>query len=142
VIASWIEAYAIALTEELFLAEGIERHRVTRVVRGDGARHRGTGTGTVAHAISYGKYCLAKTANRGLNHYACERGVWAGRKEARGAEAIWMLVIHEFAHVLQVDRGERGYHSVHNQDFLDIEEELMALYPFEEYGPEAFGIGD
>ncbi len=129
--------YAVALTEELYRKERVGLHFYTEVVRGTGSRHRGGGKRSQAHAITYGREGLLWAYQYGSVGSRLEQEcVWRGVK--RGYEGVWRVVLHEFAHVLQVDRDERWKGSVHNRYFVAILRRLVQNYPFESFGPERF----
>lgn len=109
--------------------------------------------GSYHHKVSGGKhqlvfgYASAERAHqRGFNEYktvAAALPRWFGNgRQCKGLEGMFMLVMHEFAHVLQTEEPEggitvhysgRGFptkRSIHNEIFIEKYRDLLNSLPF------------
>jgi hypothetical protein len=85
--------------------------------------------------IVFGYDSVNRAFDKGFLEYATVNYVWSRqgyRTQSIGYVGLWMLVLHEFAHVIQGKEGTRGYGSVHNQSFCNILRDLIILFPFSE----------
>jgi len=142
-----VSQYALDLTELLYKDHSEYPCLTTRVTPYFSTYHKWNGL----HRITYGRQLLVRMYQEGYRGTQGEmQNVWGEcgathRRAPRdtacqttGFEAIWRLVLHEFAHVIQVARGQRSKWGLHNWHFIDIMKELARSYPFAEYGPERF----
>lgn len=132
--------YTLGLTELLYKSHHLVVHLPTRFTAGKSTYHKG-GRGGYLDQITYGRQTVLSFYQRG---YLCTqrelRHVWGERtqREAKGFEAVWRLVHHEFAHVIQVRRGQRTRGGLHNWYYVGILQDLVKSFPFWQYGPEMF----
>lgn len=97
------------------------------------------------HIIRYSPNNLRQTCVSGYLEYASVRHCWSDSAWVCGFEAVHHTVLHEFAHVLDVEygprlqyggaptyrrsNGRRIFHGIHYQRWLT---ELIILVPFDE----------
>jgi len=131
--------YALKLTDFLYDSHYLA-HLPTRMTASRSTYHQG-GRGGYPHRITYGVQTLLNFYQQG---YWCTqrelRYVWVEetQREAKGFEAVWRLVLHEFAHVIQVNRKQRFKGGLHNWYYMGILRDLVRGFPFWQYGPERF----
>jgi hypothetical protein len=83
------------------------------------------------HQIAFGWQCMEEEFERGFNWKLKEyRHLFD--TSAKGYKALYQVVVHEFAHALQRERGGRWYGSQHNVYWADAVCEVFALVPFED----------
>jgi hypothetical protein len=107
------------------------------------------------HIIRYGYECLDIITSTGYQEYikVAKSGVWGSitsfyrkvstykhisiksktmHSDIKNEKAAYMLVLHEFAHAIQVERGGRLRNDVHNKCFIDCLAELIELVTYED----------
>lgn len=85
--------------------------------------------GTFApHRLWFQYPCLEQSMTDGFEEYKTFKWLWSGHS-LKGLGALWATAIHELAHVLQTERGERYYGQAHNAAWASIVQDLQTEYP-------------
>ena len=124
--------FAFRLAEKMFAEHNLPGKAIFR-------------NGRISRADGINVYLTYKSVRRahkdGFCEYATYGYLWSDYYKAEGGYermtiggncGIWALLIHEFAHVLQIIAGERWYRSAHNSYWASHVQELQILYPFKE----------
>lgn len=77
--------------------------------------------------IKYGLATLQKEHTGGMNEYESLKWVWNQCGKIKGEKALWAIVLHEFAHVLQPDRRVG---KMHTPGFISALQNLIRSYPY------------
>lgn len=90
--------------------------------------------------LIFGYESINRAYDKGFFEYNCLISVWAkyGHKvggnsylsSAAGYVGLWMLVIHEFAHVLQFHSGGHRKGIVHDNNYTQILDNLISRFPY------------
>lgn len=119
--------YVYRLTKKLYEAHGFDFVEPAFRNR-QGSYHRNG-------QIVYGYESINRAFENGFVEYKTVEFVWfrGGYKtRQKGFQALWQLVLHEFAHVIQGKEGSRYFGSVHNDAYCQILRDLIILFPLEE----------
>lgn len=125
------EAFTKRLIERMYTEHGIEHHPTVFRNRRTSYAHMPNGKTQIVLG-----YESVERAERGFQEYKTISWVWNGQGRLEGLRGAWALALHEFAHVRQFvedrlfSQGHRNKY--HNDQFVEILEELQILYPFEE----------
>lgn len=85
--------------------------------------------GTFApHRLWFRYPYMEKAIVEGMQEYKTFRWLWNGYS-TEGLGAVWAIVMHELAHALQTERGQRYYGQVHNGAWASIVQDLQREYP-------------
>jgi hypothetical protein len=80
------------------------------------------------HKIRYGMLGLRRAWNDGFVEYASWRDLWT-EDAMKYHVAFWATAIHEFAHVLQMEREGREKGAAHTYGWAKAVRELQVKYP-------------
>jgi len=80
------------------------------------------------HVLIFGIRGMEIGFRDGFLEYKRWGWLW-GKWDITGIRSVWALVIHEIAHAIQTENGERKYRSVHNLAWAQHVIELQERFP-------------
>lgn len=82
--------------------------------------------------LIYGYEDVERSVTKGYQEYpSIWHSCWGDTKLVTGLEAAYRIVVHEFAHIIQVSRDEVSYGSVHNGAFIQALLAVRNRFPFD-----------
>lgn len=117
------EHFAVLLTEHILSAWAMDGHAEIR--NRSGCYHLQTGD---YHLVVYGSKSLKQIHDVEFHEYETHRDLW--KPGIKGLEGIWAIVIHESAHALQTEMGERSHFSVHNYEWRKRVIQMKEEFPY------------
>lgn len=127
------QQFAMDLAERLFQEHNIDHHPTVFRNRMSSCEQKIAGKPQIVLGYQNLNYYL----EHGFREYKTIAGVWFDQGKLTGKRAIWALVLHEFAHVIQDVEGRLfskvGHRNkYHNEQFVTILRELQILHPYDE----------
>lgn len=123
--------YALKLADWLYEQYDIEDFWPSQMGGGRGASHEMRGN---KHFLKFGWEALDLCYSGKFRPRLQLDWNFANWAKLNKLVAVHQIVLHEFAHVLQVREGGRHYGQMHNDSWIRNYRELMTLVPYGEFG--------